>query len=159
MRSNSKKGRIWTRRPAGIGLSGNVGGVVGFPWRFWSMAFRHVGRFEWSPDAGSDSLKDTVCCQNPDHGIIVMVTRQDVSFMPFGTVPMHSSRTWVVQPGNSLCSGLVNPWYGEPPTGEPFAGKPHVRFGGRGDRVIGLSYPYPGFKHTTWLSRFFVDIF
>jgi len=38
--------------------------------------------------------------------------------------------------------GSVNPWRGEPPTGEPDAGKPHVRFGGGRDRVTGLSYPY-----------------
>ncbi len=36
-------------------------------------------------------------------------------------------------------SGSVNPWHGEPPTGEPDAGEPHVRFGGRGDRVINRS--------------------
>jgi hypothetical protein len=37
----------------------------------------------------------------------------------------------------------VNPLCGELPTGEPYAGDPHVRFGGRGDRdQTGLSYPY-----------------
>ena len=29
---------------------------------------------------------------------------------------------------------FVNPLCGELPTGEPYAGEPHVRFGGRGDR-------------------------
>jgi hypothetical protein len=38
--------------------------------------------------------------------------------------------------------GLVNPWYGKPPTGEPYAGEPPVRFGGRGDRETDLPYPY-----------------
>jgi hypothetical protein len=37
----------------------------------------------------------------------------------------------------------VNPLCGELPTGEPYAGDPHVRFGGRGDRdQTGLSYAY-----------------
>jgi hypothetical protein len=29
-------------------------------------------------------------------------------------------------------------------TGKPYAGNPPVRFGGRGGRVIGHPYPYPG---------------
>jgi len=28
----------------------------------------------------------------------------------------------------------------KPPTGEPYAGEPHVRFGGRGDRVLNRSF-------------------
>jgi hypothetical protein len=36
----------------------------------------------------------------------------------------------------------VNPLCGELPTGEPYAGEPHVRFGGRGDWATGLPYPY-----------------
>ena len=35
-----------------------------------------------------------------------------------------------------------------PPTGEPYAGEPHVRFGGRGNRATGFPYPYPKIK--TW---------
>src|SRR5262245_44116334 len=34
----------------------------------------------------------------------------------------------------------VNPLGGEPLTGEPDAGDPHVRFGGRGDRVNNRSF-------------------
>ena len=54
---------------------------------------------------------------------------------------------------NIGCSSLpqpivwpVNPLGGEPPTGEPYAGDPHVRFGGRGGRVTGCSYPYQSFQ-------------
>ena len=36
----------------------------------------------------------------------------------------------------------VNPYQGEPLTGEPDAGKPPVRFGGRGNRPTGSPYPY-----------------
>ncbi len=39
---------------------------------------------------------------------------------------------------------------GKPPTGEPYAGEPHVRFGGRGGRVSGRPYPYCA-AATTWL--------
>ena len=37
---------------------------------------------------------------------------------------------------------LVRPFWGDPPTGEPYAGDPHVRFGGGSGRVTGCSYPY-----------------
>src|SRR5262249_20316444 len=36
-----------------------------------------------------------------------------------------------VRPGGSLAGGETLPMR-KPPTGEPYAGKPHVRFGGRG---------------------------
>jgi len=39
----------------------------------------------------------------------------------------------------------VNPLGGEPPTGEPYAGDPHVRFGGGSGRVTCRSYPYQDF--------------
>src|SRR5262249_8350164 len=35
----------------------------------------------------------------------------------------------------------ISPYDGEPPTGEPDAGRPPVRFGGRGERN-GSPYPY-----------------
>ncbi len=34
----------------------------------------------------------------------------------------------------------VNPWCGEPPTGEPCAGDPLARFGGRRGRVLNRSF-------------------
>ena len=52
---------------------------------------------------------------------------------------------------NRGCSSLpqpmqwpVNPLGGEPPTGEPYAGDPPVRFGGGSGRETGCSYPYTG---------------
>ena len=36
----------------------------------------------------------------------------------------------------------VNPVEGKSPTGEPYAGNPHVRFGGGSGRATGCSYPY-----------------
>ena len=36
----------------------------------------------------------------------------------------------------------VSPLGGNPPTGEPCAGDPHARFGGRGGQATGLPYPY-----------------
>ena len=38
--------------------------------------------------------------------------------------------------------GHLSPLGGEPPTGEPCAGDPHARFGGRGGQATGLPYPY-----------------
>jgi hypothetical protein len=43
----------------------------------------------------------------------------------------------------------VNPLGGEPPTGEPYAGDPHVRFGGGSGRVAGCSYPYTFDQYVT----------
>ena len=44
-------------------------------------------------------------------------------------------RAGVVFPGNSLRNGLSVLEEVKPPTGEPCAGKPHARFGGRGNQV------------------------
>ncbi|MFH1981367.1 MAG: hypothetical protein ABIL58_05965, partial [Pseudomonadota bacterium] len=41
----------------------------------------------------------------------------------------------------------------KPPTGEPDAGDPHVRFGGGRARVTGFSHPYSDFKHF-WTPAF-----
>ena len=38
----------------------------------------------------------------------------------------------------------------KPTTGEPYAGEPHVRFGGRGGES--LSYPYQGQPPLSWPS-------
>ena len=48
-------------------------------------------------------------------------------------------RTWAVHTNHSPCSGLSIPMW-EPLTGEPDAGDPPVRFGGRGGNR--LPYPY-----------------
>jgi len=52
--------------------------------------------------------------------------------------------------GQAAC---VWPWFllsilyeVKPPTGEPYAGEPHVRFGRRGARATGLPYRYPSFS-------------
>ena|SRR6516225_5540711 len=38
---------------------------------------------------------------------------------------------WAVHPSHCLCAGETLPMW-KPTTGEPYAGEPHVRFGGRG---------------------------
>ena len=44
----------------------------------------------------------------------------------------------------------------KPPTGEPDAGNPPVRFGGRGDRTTVSPYPYPQYQNeaTAEILRF-----
>ena len=49
---------------------------------------------------------------------------------PNNSLPFMGCSPWL-QPEN----WPVNSQGGEPPTGEPDAGKPHVRFGGRGDAI------------------------
>ena len=47
---------------------------------------------------------------------------------------------WAVHPSHCLCAGETLPMW-KPTTGEPYAGEPHVRFGGRG-RATPLPDPY-----------------
>ena len=56
----------------------------------------------------------------------------DLVLCPVWDVLSSASFTW-----------LVSPLWGDPPTGEPYAGDPHVRFGGGSGQVTGCSYPYP----------------
>ena len=48
--------------------------------------------------------------------------------------PIPSSPAWTVHPANSLCRGETRPM-SKPATGEPCAGEPRARFGGRGARA------------------------
>jgi len=41
-----------------------------------------------------------------------------------------------------------------PPTGEPCAGEPHARFGGRGGQATGLPYPYRTSLYLVWSPAF-----
>jgi len=45
-------------------------------------------------------------------------------------------------PSRSPCGGPSILFEVRPPTGEPCAGDPHARFGGRGGQATGLPYPY-----------------
>ena len=58
-------------------------------------------------------------------------------------------RAWVVLPRRGPCDAPSTLSQVTPPTGEPCAGKPHARFGGRGGQATGLPYPY----HTLTLTR------
>src|SRR6516225_4395878 len=49
---------------------------------------------------------------------------------------------WAVHPSHCLCAGETLPMW-KPTTGEPYAGEPHVRFGGRGGATP-LPDPYRG---------------
>ena len=51
---------------------------------------------------------------------------------------------WDLQPGRIPFRDPSTPSWVRPPTGEPCAGDPPARFGGRGGRETGLPYPYPG---------------
>ena len=46
--------------------------------------------------------------------------------------PQAIRRTWAVLPKSGSCAGLSIRKAVKPPTGEPYAGEPHVRLGGRG---------------------------
>ena len=56
-------------------------------------------------------------------------------------------RAWAVLFRCSPCGGLSALSKVKPPTGEPCAGEPHARFGGRGPRATGDPYPYNYSRH------------
>ena len=53
---------------------------------------------------------------------------------------LHNS--WAVRPGTGPQANRPVLSEVRPPTGEPYAGDLHVRFGGRGGRATGSPYPY-----------------
>jgi hypothetical protein len=42
----------------------------------------------------------------------------------------------------------------KPTTGEPYAGEPHVRFGGRGGESLSYPYQSPGTRGQVWMPAF-----
>ena len=60
---------------------------------------------------------------------------------------------WAVHPSHCLCAGETLPMW-KPTTGEPYAGEPHVRFGGRGGATP-LPDPY---RRKTWITASFAGV-
>src|SRR6516162_8729775 len=60
---------------------------------------------------------------------------------------------WAAHPSHCLCAGETLPMW-KPTTGEPYAGEPHVRFGGRGGATP-LPDPYRNYLSAGFPDRLF----
>ena len=120
-------------RPAGVRASvvakkpGNAGGAKGTQEGGCRMApVRQPHRRPkclWAKPAGERFVKSGV-----PPAICGLLPRWEVN-RSYQSIVWHGYGAW------RTYVGQFRPLCGEPPTGEPYAGELHVRFGGRGDRV------------------------